>query len=646
MCGIAGLMLTRPAPREVLAARVSAINAALAHRGPDGDGVWCEETAGVALAQRRLAIVDLSSTGAQPMVSASGRLAMTYNGEIYNFRELRLELEALGTRFRGTSDSEVLIEAWDRWGGAATLERLNGMFAIAMFDREERTLTLTRDRFGIKPLIWFRTGSGLFFASELKALLRDPACPRTIDPGSVGAFLRHGVVPAPWTILSGVHKLEPGTVMTFRPGDDAPVSRRYWSPATAVRDGIARPREIAWDAAIMEGESLIADAVQRQMIADVPLGAFLSGGIDSSLVTALMQRTAGRRIDTFTIGFDEKAWDESPQAAAVASHLGTRHHTLMTSGQDAIDLAARMGQVYDEPFADSSQIPTTLLCQLVRRHVTVALSGDGGDETFAGYQRYDWGLRLARMQARVPATVRRLASGFTGVSAALLEAGARGIGRGGPHAGHKVQRAARIVASPDFLGGYRQFLSLTSGPAALMTSRSEHQPEAWSTFTSDAFGQGTLRMQLIDALSYLPDDILAKTDRASMSVGLEVRVPLLDHRIWEWSLGLPADFNRRDGRGKALLRAILARHVPADLTERPKAGFAVPLADWLRHDLRPLAEDLLPTARSGADLGLDAGAVGGLWQEHLGGRHDHGPVLWAAMMLESWRRSIPDVAHG
>jgi asparagine synthase (glutamine-hydrolysing) len=646
MCGIAGIMLSRPAAAEALEARAGAMNAALAHRGPDGEGIWTEPEAGVALAQRRLAIVDLSPAGAQPMLSASGRLAMTYNGEIYNFRELRRELEALGARFRGTSDSEVLVEAWDRWGAAETLGRLNGMFAMAMFDRRERTLTLARDRFGIKPLLWFRTAEGVFFASELKAMMRDPACPRDIDDASVGAFLRHGAVPAPWTILAGVAKLEPGTAMTFRAGGGEPTSERFWSPLDAAEAELANPRTVAWDDAVAEGEALIADAVERQMIADVPLGAFLSGGIDSSLVAALMQRASSRPVDTFTIGFAEKAWDESPAAAQVAAHIGTRHHTLMTSGKAAADLAAEMGSVYDEPFADSSQIPTTLLCRLVRGNVTVALSGDGGDETFAGYQRHGWGLRLAALQARIPAGMRKAADRLAAATpAGFLDAAARMMGRREAYAGHKVQRAARIAAAPDFLTGYRRFLSIVADPGALMRRPSEHHPHAYVPATTDERLEPITRMQAIDALSYLPDDILTKTDRASMSVGLEVRVPLLDHRIWEWSLGLPPETRRRDGRGKAMLRAILARHVPTSLTDRPKAGFAVPLADWLRTDLRPLAEDLLP--KDAACGPLDPAAVRRLWAEHLGGRRDHGPALWAAMMLESWRRSVPEaVRHG
>jgi asparagine synthase (glutamine-hydrolysing) len=646
MCGIAGLMLSHAGPKDKLAARAAAMNAALAHRGPDGEGVWTEAEAGVALAQRRLAIVDLSPTGAQPMLSASGRLTMTYNGEIYNFRELRRELEAQGVLFRGSSDSEVLLEAWDRWGGAATLGRLNGMFAIAMFDRSARTLTLARDRLGIKPLLWRTSAEGVFFASELRGLLADPACPRQIDAAAAAAFLRHGYVPAPWTILAGVSKLEPGTELIFRQGGGEPARRRFWSPLDAVLAGQASPSRQGWDELVAEGEALIADAVERQMVADVPLGAFLSGGIDSSLVAALMQRASSARIDTFTIGFAEKAWDESPHAEAVARRLGTRHHTLMTNGRAALDIAADMPAVYDEPFADSSQIPTTLLCRQVRRHVTVALSGDGGDEAFAGYVRYGWGLGLARLQARTPAWTRRMAAlAVEAVPAAALEAAARLGGTEGSHAGHKAKRAARIAASAEFVDGYRRFVEIADRPP--MRGGGEHRPLAYDPATTSGVGDVLSRMQAIDALSYLPDDILTKTDRASMSVGLEVRVPLLDHRVWEWSQTLHPSLRHGNGRGKALLRAILARHVPPALTERPKAGFAVPLATWLRGDLRSFAEELLAPASLESGGAVDAAEAGRLWREHLGGRHDHAPALWAVLMLEGWRRALPrTAAHG
>ncbi len=640
MCGIAGLVLGGGEADAVLHRRVAAMNTAIAHRGPDGEGIWTDAAAGVALAQRRLAIVDLSETGAQPMISHSGRHVMTYNGEIYNFRELRMTLESEGVAFRGTSDSEVLLEAWDRWGAERTLSALNGMFAIAIWDRRGQSLTLARDRFGIKPLLWWQDGRDILFASELKALLQDPSCPRAIDPASLAAYLRHGAVPAPWTIITDVHKLEPGSILIWRPGE-APVIRQIWSPLATMAAGQRNPTSSPFATLVEEAEALVGDAVERQMIADVPLGAFLSGGIDSSLVVALMQQRAGRRIETFTIGFEEKAWDESPHAEAVARHIGTQHTTLKTSGNAARAIVPAIAAIYDEPFSDSSQIPTMLLCRLVRGHVTVALSGDGGDETFAGYERYGWGLKLDRYRQRYPAILRQIAAQALDIlPLGLLERVAKVAGAGGQHPGHRLQRAARLGAAATFSDGYRQFLSQTVDPLSLMTSASEHHPRAYrGDAMLDALSPLS-RMQTIDATSYLPDDILAKVDRASMSVGLEVRVPLLDHRIWEWSARLPGDMQRSGGKGKAVLRAVLAKHVPAVLTERPKAGFSVPLAAWLRADLREWAEALLEPARLAESGLLNAAAIRALWSRHLAGREDHSPMLWSVLVFESWRRSV------
>jgi asparagine synthase (glutamine-hydrolysing) len=640
MCGIAGLVLERSGTESALRQRVSAMNTALAHRGPDGEGIWVDASAGAAFAQRRLAIVDLSDTGAQPMTAASGRLVMTYNGEIYNFRELRAELEAEGLTFRGTSDSEVLLEAWDRWGAERTLAALNGMFAIAIWDRKDRTLSLVRDRFGIKPLLWRRDGEGLFFASELKAMLKDPACPRSIDPASVAAYLRHGAVPAPWTIIKDIRKLEPGSILTWRQGEE-PAIRSFWSPLAAMVAGQENLTSAPFETLVADAEALIGDAVGRQMIADVPLGAFLSGGIDSSLVVALMQQRAGRRIETFTIGFEEKAWDESPYAEAVAKHLGTRHTTLRTSGSAVRDLVPQIAGIYDEPFSDSSQLPTLLLCRLVRNHVTVALSGDGGDETFAGYERYGWGLKLDRYRQRYPAVLRQMADqAIRCLPLTLLDGAARLTGAGGQHPGHRLQRGSRLGAAPDFVDGYRQFLSQTVEPQAILVHPGEHHPAAYRHGTALDRLSCLSRMQTIDATSYLPDDILVKVDRASMSAGLEVRVPLLDHRIWEWSARLPGDMQRSDGRGKAVLKAVVGKHVPPALTDRPKAGFAVPLAGWLRLNLRDWAEQLLHPSRLAESGFFRVSAVQALWQRHLSAREDHGPLIWSILMFESWRQSV------
>jgi len=633
MCGIAGLALNEGMADQPLRARAAAMGRALAHRGPDGEGSWSDEAAGVCLAHRRLAVIDLTEAGAQPMVSASGRLAMTYNGEIYNHRALRRMLEAEGATFRGHSDSEVLLEAWERWGEKRTLAALDGMFALAVWDRRERRLTLARDRFGVKPLLWRADAEGLSFASELKALLADKACPRRIDPAALTAYLRHGAVPAPWTILEGVRKLEPGSLLRWSAGRE-PELERWWSPLAEALEAQDSLSDAPFETLVDEAEGLIGDAVGRQMEADVPLGSFLSGGIDSALVTALMQERAGQTVDSFTIGFDDAAWDESPYAASAARHLGTRHHTLMTTGEEALGLAAEIGSVYDEPFADSSQLPTLLLCRMVRGQVTVALSGDGGDEAFAGYARYGWARRIEAYR-RAPASLRRGAAAAATPLPALLPA----------PLGHKLQRAAALGAADDSVESYRQLLSLTPEPARLMTQSAEHQPEAWRPEATAGLRSNLARMQTIDALSYLPDDILTKVDRASMSVGLEVRVPLLDHRLWSFAMRLPEAARRTPGgAGKALLRAVLARRLPSGLFERPKAGFAVPLAQWLRSELKSWASDILASGgwrRSGLFNTL---AVDRLWTQHQAGRYDHAPLLWTILMFECWRRAVLDAA--
>ena len=647
MCGIAGLVLEQKdlvleqkSGGDTLRVRVKAMNAAIAHRGPDGDGVWVDDVAGVAFAHRRLAIVDLSETGAQPMVSVSGRFVITYNGEIYNFDVLRRHLEAENIPFRGGSDTEVLLNAWEQWGAERTLSSLNGMFAFAIWDRQERSLNLARDHFGIKPLVWHKCAEGLFFASELKALLRDPSCPRDIDPASVAAYLRHGSVPAPWTIFANVQKLEPGTLLTWRPGEEPSITR-YWSPVTAAVQGENNPHTLPFDILVNDGEALIGNAVEQQLMGDVPLGAFLSGGIDSSLVVALMQQRSARKIDTFTVGFAEPAWDESPHAEAMASHLGTRHHTLMTSGHDVLSLVEEIAGNYDEPFADSSQLPTLLLSRLVRNHVSVALSGDGGDEVFAGYERYGWGIKLAQYQNRVPLRIRGLMAAVADhLPTGLIDTVLRGAGANRRHIGHKAKRVAALGAAADFVSAYRQLLSQSNDPSVFVRTPNEHHPAAYVKETTDGIQNTLVKMQVIDSLSYLSDDVLVKVDRASMSTGLEVRVPLLDHRIWAWASRISPQDRRAGANGKALLRAILERHAPESLFARPKVGFAVPLASWLRNELRPWAENLLePSSLEHAGV-FNVPAVRRVWTLHLNGTEDHAPLLWSILIFESWRRGL------
>jgi asparagine synthase (glutamine-hydrolysing) len=623
MCGIAGLMLAGPHDGKRLIDRAAAMSRGVAHRGPDGEGVWVDPDAGVALAHRRLAIIDLTDAGAQPMISGSGRHAIVYNGELYNFRELRSELAAQGVGFKGASDTEVLLEAWERWGAERTLGKLNGMFAFAVFDRKERRLTLARDPFGIKPLLWFRTGEGLFFASELKGLEREPTCPRDIDLDAVAALLGNGCIPAPATIYRNVGKLEPGSLLTFDATGDLSITR-YWSPLDAAQDGGAVPPGASFADLVDETERVASDAVTRQMIADVPFGAFLSGGVDSSLVLALMQRNSSRPVDAFTIGFEEIRWDESAAAAKIADRLGARHHILRASGADALALATETAAAYDEPFADSSQIPTLMLCRMTRRHVTMALSGDGGDEVFAGYQRYGWGLTLTRLRKVLPQGLREAAFAAAGFAAPL-----------GGRRGHKLARAAEITAAQDLLAGYQGFLAGNLSPGAFLLSPDAQPARAMQDARLRGLDPLTM-FQCADASSYLPDDILVKVDRASMSVGLEVRVPLLDVRLWRLGMSTPPHWRRRKDKGKLLLRAVLERYVPAELFDRPKQGFALPLADWLRGPLRGFAADLL-SSRGFRESGVfSLTAVDRVWKRHLSGREDHSALIWSILMYAAW----------
>jgi asparagine synthase (glutamine-hydrolysing) len=557
------------------------------------------------------------------MLSASGRHAIVYNGELYNFRELKSELAAQGVGFKGASDTEVLLEAWERWGAARTLEKLNGMFAFAVFDRQERRLTLARDPFGIKPLLWFQTGEGLFFASELKGLEREPTCPRDIDLSAVAALLGNGCIPAPATIYRGLAKLEPGSLLTFDATGGVSI-RRYWSPLDAARDVDAVPSGASFTDLVDETERVASDAVARQMIADVPFGAFLSGGVDSSLVLALMQRNSSRPVDAFTIGFEERRWDESTEAARIAGHLGARHHILQASGADALALATETASVYDEPFADSSQIPTLMLCRMTRRHVTMALSGDGGDEVFAGYQRHGWGLTLARLQTLLPQWLRAATSDMAGLAAPL-----------GGRRGHRLARAAEIIAARELSAGYQGFLAGSFSPGALLLSPDIQPARAPQDVRLRGLDPLTM-FQCADASSYLPDDILVKVDRASMSVGLEVRVPLLDVRLWRLGMSTPPYWRRRKDKGKLLLRAVLERYVPAEVFDRPKRGFALPLADWLRGPLRVFAADLL-SSRDFRQSGIfSLATVDYVWERHLSGREDHAALVWSILMFAAW----------
>ena len=639
MCGIAGFVgaATTNAGRNADDIAES-MAASLAHRGPDDQGIWLDPAAGAALIHRRLSIVDLSPAGHQPMVSANERFVITYNGEVYSFQEIRKDLEAHGTHFRGHSDTEVILEAIALWGLQATLARMIGMFAIALWDRRERTLTLVRDRLGIKPLYWAKFGDLFLFGSELKALRAHPGWTPRIEQSAVAAFMRHDYVPAPHTIYKHVHKLEPGMTLTL-PWRGEPRLTRFWDARAVAREGIRRPLRGS-DAELTEQlETLLEDAVRRRMIADVPLGAFLSGGIDSSTVVALMQAANAGKVRSFTIGFAEAGYDEAPHAAAVARHLGTDHTELTVTAQQARDVIPHLPEWFDEPFADSSQIPTYLVSAMTRRHVTVALSGDGGDELFGGYNRYLLATRFWRRLTLLPRPLRHaLAQAITAVApdhwTQLLSA-LPGL-RLPAQVGDKMHKAAALLGQRDPNAFYRQLVTHWE-PAAVAPSAAEPRGILFDESVAADFPELLSRMQFLDLVTYLPDDILTKVDRASMAVALEARVPLIDHRVVEYAWRLPERLKIRNGKSKWALRQILDRHVPRTITERPKMGFGIPLGEWLRGPLRDWAEHLLCERRLREGGLLDVALVRQRWQEHVGGRRNWQYLIWNVLMLEAWR---------
>ena len=612
-------------------------------RGPDDSGEWTDPDAGIALGHRRLAIIDLSPGGRQPMASAGGDLVIAYNGEIYNFRELRAELESAGATFRGDSDTEVLVEACAAWGVERAIGRCIGMFAFALWDRGARRLHLARDRLGIKPLYWARTpGGGLVFASQPKCFSAHPDWRPAVDRAALAACLRHGYVSAPQCIYRDAFQVRPGCILTVDAGGEVR-ERRYWDAIEVARNGAAgRRRERPDDEEAVERlEGLLRDAVARRMVADVPLGAFLSGGTDSSTVAALMQSQSNRPIRTFSIGFNEKRFDEAVHARAVARHLGTDHTELYVEPDDALDLVPTIAERYDEPFGDSSQLPTLLVSELARRHVTVALSGDGGDELFAGYNRHAQAHTLRRIYTASPAWARRAASralttlrpGTWDRLSTLMPERLR------PRlVGDKLHLLAEAVSLERFDDVYPRLVSQWPLDAELVPGEG---PGA-GRIDPAAFDAGlegdSERMQLMDLLTYLPGDILAKVDRASMAFSLEARVPLLDHRVVEHAWSLPPDFKLRAGETKWILRRVLERHVPRSLFERPKMGFAVPIDRWLRGPLRDWAADLLDPGSLGDEDLFNVALVRRRWDEHQSGARNWQYPLWSVLMAQAWRR--------
>lgn len=631
MCGIAGL-LDRGLGPEKLAAAARTMGESLAHRGPDGEGVWTDPEAGIALAHRRLAVVDLSPAGAQPMVSRDGRWIVTYNGELYDAPERRPELERDGHVFAGTSDTEILVELIARRGVAGALEGLDGIFAFAAWDRAERRLHLARDRMGVKPLFYAAQGGRLLFGSELRALLAVPGFRPGIDPAAVSALLAYGYVPGPAAILTGVRKLPAGTILAWRPGEEPRITP-YWTLGEARRRGRERPFAGGLEEAAAALDGLLREAVRRQLMGDVPLGAFLSGGVDSTLVAALMAREGRLRTVTAAFGEDPRL-DEGLHAARVAAHLGAEHVTVPVGEAEALALAPALADLYDEPLADPSCLPAHLVARAARRHgLAVALTGDGGDELFAGYDRY----RLARLfEARVAPVPLSLRIG----AATLLGGLPAGLSRllprpwAGADPGETLAKVAQVLPL-DAFGLYRRLSTLNPDARALAPGMAG-SPHPLDGDPLDAEPL-LARMRGIDAAAYLPDDVLAKVDRAGMAVGLEARVPFLDRRVVEFAWTLPEPLLLRGREGKRVLRAVLARHLPRPLWDRPKRGFAVPLARWLRGPLRPWACDLLLAPGMGGGL-LDPVPVRAMLEAHLSGRRNAATGLWPILTFEAWRR--------
>lgn len=634
MCGIAGLIAANPEAR--LRSRATAMTSAIAYRGPDSADVWVDAEAGVALGHRRLAIVDVTPTGAQPMTSADGRWVISYNGEVYNAEAIAADPQLSGLTRRGTSDTEIIVESIARRGLDRALTDLNGMFAIALWDRASRTLHLIRDRLGIKPLFYGQAGGEVCFASELKSFAA-AGFDFEIDKASVASFLRFGYVPAPHSIYRDVTKVRPGEVVSFDASGG--VRRRsYWNLDAIALNGLRHPFTGS-DAEAEEAlNDLLADAVSGNMISDVPLGAFLSGGIDSSTVVALMVAARRGPIRTFSIGFPDFGYDESAHASDVAKHLGTVHQELTVTAADALAVVPRLADIYDEPFADSSQIPTFAISRMTRAHVTVALSGDGGDELIAGYNRHFMAAGYLGKIARLPLPLRRAAAAaLQAVPDGAAELAANLI----PSSRRPAQPADKLKKLADVLGldGDAVYLSLVSqcpNPSALTYGLHEH-PIAMRWAGEGGEAELFERMQFFDTATYLPDDILQKVDRASMANSLEVRPPLLDHRVVEFAWTLPRRLRLRNGETKWLLRRVLDRYVPAALVERPKMGFAIPLANWLRGPLREWAEDLLDPKNVGGGL-LDPIPVRALWREHVDGGRNRANALWTILMFEAWRR--------
>lgn len=645
MCGVTGFLTLPSQTESEFQDSVFRMTDQLTHRGPDDSGIWVDRGAGIALGQRRLSILDLSRDGHQPMHSESGRYVIVFNGEVYNFGELRKELEGKGHVFRGHSDTEVMLAAIEEWGVEQAVPRFNGMFAFALWDCKNRQLHLVRDRLGEKPLYYGWMGNTFLFGSELKALVAHPDFRGEVDGSILAMYLKYCYIPTPFSVYRGIQKLPPATRLALKQSDQRhlPTPIPYWSANEAARSGTDDPYSGSEEEAVTHLDDLLRSAIKMRMVADVPLGAFLSGGVDSSTIVALMQAQSARPVKTFSIGFHEAKYNEAKYAAAVAQHLGTDHTELYVSPEEARRIIPSLPELYDEPFSDSSQIPTFLVSSLARKQVAVSLSGDGGDELFGGYKRYFvWG-NIWKMVGWMPFPARKIASrGLRRFSpqqwnrfAAMLASFVPGIAQI-ESPGDRVHRLASILSAKDSFHRYDAVLSACEAPASFLQGPEGSMPLLRPQSGDSGPADFSRYMMLQDALTYLPDDILAKVDRASMAVSLEVRVPFLDHRVVEFAARLPQSMKMRGGRGKLILRRVLSRYVPDNLIERPKTGFALPIADWLRGPLRGWSEDLLDERRLRDEGYFRPDAVRKLWDEHLSGQRDQGDQVWTILMFQAW----------
>ena len=644
MCGICGIVTNKSATEREQ--RVAAMIRSLSHRGPDGSGIWSDSSVPVSLGHARLAILDLSDAGIQPMRSYSGRYTIVYNGELYNYPDLKAELEKTGTRFRGSSDTEVFLEAIEAYGIESALQKANGMFALAIWDSVNQQLTLARDRLGIKPLFFGKADGAFFFSSELKAA-KAAQIPLKLNRAAVAQYLQYSYVPAPLSIARGVFKLPPGAYVQFSvsqllDGDTCILDvRYYWQ----LSKQLYRPALLDEDSYFSTMHTAILNAVQKQLVSDVPLGAFLSGGIDSSTIVACMQAVSSTPVKTFTIGFHEAGYNEAEDAKRIANHLGTQHTELYLTAADALNVIPDLAHIYDEPFADSSQIPTVLVSQLAAQHVTVCLSGDGGDELFCGYNRYVWGDRIWRFLEVQPHIHRRVLKlildrvpvRWWGPLFALLKK-VNGNKFDFKLPAEKIAKLCRVLDAPTFVDFYTRLVTHWEDPEAVLIDFDASQQQQIWWDNAHTFSDNTLAMMFIDTMTYLPDDLLTKVDRASMAASLEVRVPFLDHTLVELAWRTPAHIRLRqqNGRGKVLLREILAQYMPSELFERPKMGFSVPVGDWLRGSLRDWAEALIDAKRLESQGIFRPAAIHEKWVEHLSLHSNCQYCLWNILMFQSW----------